>query len=286
MVAEHGTPRPVAAASGDPLQRAALALNARRPAEAQRIAEEILRQKPGLAPALHILGCALLMQARPQDAVAPLEAAARGRNNSEIETQLAIALLQIGRHQDALARLRRVIKRTPPYANAFHALGHLLLFMGQHEEAIRTLRRGCEIAPMMPEMFLQLGYASLECAAYDEAKNAFARALAISPALAEALFGLGKAHYLMGENEPAADRFRRSLVSRPDDYNTWLNLGHALLQLGQREAGYECFRTAARGDPARYGKALSSLAAAGRGRAFLKPSAAARFLGVERSQKV
>lgn len=83
---------------------------------------------------------------------------------------------------------------------------------------------------------------------------------------------------MIGEFEPAADCFRRSLAYRPDDYNTWLNLGHALLQSGQREAGYECFRAAARGDSKRYGKALSSLAAAGRGRAFLKPSAAARFL--------
>jgi tetratricopeptide (TPR) repeat protein len=268
---------------GDPLQRAALALSAKRPEEAQRIAEEVLRCEPRQARAAHILGCALLMQNRPCDAIAPLEAAARGRNNSEVETQLAIALLQTGRHEDALWHLKRIIRRTPPDANAFLAFGHLLLFMGRHDEAIEVLRRGVAIAPMMPEMLIQLGYALLERRAYSDAKTTFSQALTIAPTSAEALFGLGKAHYMIGEFETAADCFRRSLINRPDDYNTWLNLGHSLLRFGPREAGYECFRAAARGDPKRYGKALTSLAAASRGRAFLKPSAAARFLHGEKS---
>jgi cytochrome c-type biogenesis protein CcmH/NrfG len=65
---------------------------------------------------------------------------------------------------------------------------------------------------------------------------------------------------------------------RPDDAGTWLNLGHCLLELGQREPGYDCFRTAARGDPKRYGTALTSLASSARGKLWLKPSAAERFL--------
>jgi hypothetical protein len=54
------------------------------------------------------------------------------------------------------------------------------------------------------------------------------------------------------------------------------------LQAGEVEAGYDCFRTAARGDPKRYGKAITSLAASGRGKLWLKPSAAARFLATKR----
>jgi hypothetical protein len=54
--------------------------------------------------------------------------------------------------------------------------------------------------------------------------------------------------------------------------------------MGEVEAGYDCFRTAARGDPKRYGKALTSLAASGRGRLWLKPSAAARFFATKHSR--
>jgi tetratricopeptide (TPR) repeat protein len=282
----HPTLRPRAFGGGadrsDTVARAMFALNGQRPQEAQRIAEEVLKSNPRHARALHIFGCALLMQGRAQDAIAPLESAARGRHDPEIETQLAMALSQVGRQEDALTRLKRAIKRQPPYAAAFHGLGGLLLAMERHDEAITVLRRGVEIAPMLPEMFTQLGYALLRRKNQAEAKAAFNRALAISPGSPDALFGAGKAHYDTGENEAAADYFRRGLMGRPDDDNAWLHLGHCLLALGQRDAGYDCFRTAARGDPRRYGKALASLTTSGRGRAWLKPSAAARFLRGEK----
>jgi tetratricopeptide (TPR) repeat protein len=263
---------------GESLQRATLALNTKRPEEAQRIAEEILRREPRNARALHILGFALLMQGRAEAAVSPLEAAARGRHDPEIETQLALALSQLGRRDDALSRLKRASKRQPPYAPAFHGLGSLLFAMGRYDEAIEALRRGVAVAPMMPEMSIQLGGVFLQRRKYEEARAAFGQALSISPDLSDALLGMGKAQYAMGQSEAAAECFRRCLKIRPDDDSVWLYLGHCLLRLGEREAGYECFRTASRGDPRRYGRALSSLAASGRGRTWLRPSAAARFM--------
>ena len=263
---------------GELLQRATLALNTKRPEEAQRIAEEILRREPRNARALHILGFALLMQGRAEAAVSPLEAAARGRHDPEIETQLALALSQLGRRDDALSRLKRASKRQPPYAPAFHGLGSLLFAMGRYDEAIEALRRGVAVAPMMPEMSIQLGGVFLQRRKYEEARAAFGQALSISPDLSDALLGMGKAQYAMGQSEAAAECFRRCLKIRPDDDSVWLYLGHCLLRLGEREAGYECFRTASRGDPRRYGRALSSLAASGRGRTWLRPSAAAQFM--------
>jgi len=262
----------------EPLQQAVFALNAKRPEQAQRIAEEILKRDPRNAGALHILGFALLMRGCAQDAVAPLEAAARGRHDPEIETRLALALSQIGRREDALSRLKRAVKRQPPYAPAFHGLGTLLFAMERCDEAIEALRRGVDVAPMMPEMSILLGSVHLKRRNYGEAKAAFRQALAISPTSPDALSGMGMALYANGESAAAADFFRRRLRSRPDHDTVWLQLGHCLMQLGERDAGHECFRAAARGDPKRYGRALSSLAASGRGRAWLKPSAAARFM--------
>src|SRR4029077_2669544 len=109
----------------DPLQQAVFALNAKRPQEAQRIAEQILKADPQRAQALRILGGALLMQDRAADAVASLEDAARALRDPEIDTLLAIALRRIGRTEDALSRLKRAIKRRPPFGAAFHELGFL-----------------------------------------------------------------------------------------------------------------------------------------------------------------
>ncbi len=271
-------PLQLTALVGVPLQHAAAALRAQRPQDAARIAQDVLRQHPRQLQALHILGCAMLMQGRPQDAVASLQAAARGHRHPDIDVQLALALSQSGRTNEAVTLLERTAKRKPPHAGALYALGHLLLAAERYEEAIETLRRGCEVAPMMPEMAIQLGYGLLHRRDHGAAQAAFGRALAIAPTSADALFGMGRAHYGSGDSATAAGYFRQSLKSRPDDHDAWLFLGHCLLILGQNDAGNECFRAAARGDARRYGKALLSLAASGRGRAWIKPSAAARFM--------
>jgi Flp pilus assembly protein TadD len=263
---------------GDPLQRAMVALNSQRPQEAERIAQDILKADSRHGKALHVLGCALLMQGRAQEAVAPLEAAARGRHDPEIETQLAMAQIESGRPDDALVLLKRAAKRRPPYAQAFHALGRLLFSKERHDEAAEVLSRGLEIAPMMPELSILLGIVHLQRRDFANAKVAFARALNISPDSPDALHGMATAHWQLCEYQPAADHFRRYLMRSPDDAGTWLGLGHCLLEIGQHDAGYDCFRTAARGDPRRYGSALASLVNSGRARFWLKPSAAERFL--------
>ncbi len=166
---------------GDALQRARSALDSQRPHEAQRICEDVLKANPRHAQALHIFGCALLMQGRSQDAIAPLETAARELRDPEVDTLFAIALRQAGRPEDALSRLKRATKRRPPYATAFHELGYLLFSLERYDEAIAALHRGLEIAPMMPELSIQLGYVSLKLRKCADAKLAFARALEISP---------------------------------------------------------------------------------------------------------
>jgi tetratricopeptide (TPR) repeat protein len=219
-----------------------------------------------------------VMQGRPLDAIAPLEDAARGRHDAQSDTMLAIALRQAGRAEEAYSRLKRTTKRQPPYAAAFLELGRLLASMERHAEAAEALVRGVEVAPMMPEMSIQLGYVLLRRRNFGGAKAAFARALSIVPDSPDALFGIAQAHQEDGESQAAADYFRRYLIVSPGDQTAWVRLGLCLLALGQRDAGHDCFRTVARRDSKGFGNALSSLVKSSRGRFWLKPSDAARFL--------
>jgi tetratricopeptide (TPR) repeat protein len=260
------------------LQQARFALNAKRPQQAQRIAQEILKTDPRHAQALHILGGALLMQDRTADAVAALEEAVRALRDPETDTLLAIALRRIGRNEDALSRLKRAIKRQPPFGPAYHELGFLLLSMERYNEAIEVLSRAQRLLPMMPELSILLGNVFLACRNFLSAKVYFAQALGISPSSSDAMYGLAMAHWRLCEYQVAADLFRRCLMRNPDDVSAWLSLGHCLLELGQCDAGYDCFRRVARGDPRRYGSALTALVNAGRSRFWLKPSTAERFL--------
>jgi tetratricopeptide (TPR) repeat protein len=223
------------------------------------------------------LANALLMQNRIADAIAPLETAARGNHDPQIETMLGIVLRQAGRVEDALSWLQRAIKRRPPHAQAFYELGCLLSFLNRDEEAVEAFNRGLDVAPLMPQLSVQLGYVQLRRKRYAEAKTAFGRALAHSAGSPEALFGLAKVHQAVGDNAAAAGYFRQCLMSRPNDADMWLQLGYCLLELGDREAGLECFRAATRGDPQNHGNALSALVKSGHGRFWLKPSGAAQY---------
>jgi tetratricopeptide (TPR) repeat protein len=265
------------------LQRAKFALDQERPKEAELLVHEILKADPRQAPALHLLGCALLMQGRTREAIAPLETAAHGRHDPEFDTMLAIALHCERRNDEALRRLKLAIKRRPPYPVAFKELGYLLVSMKRYDEAVEVLSRGLEIAPMMPQLSIQLGFALLSGHDCVNARIAFARALELSPTSADALFGMAKSLQEAGENKVAVEYFRRYVVAMPGDQNALLGLGHCLLELGDLEAGQECFRAAARGDPRRYGSALTSLASAARGRFWLRPSDAVRFMSGPKS---
>jgi tetratricopeptide (TPR) repeat protein len=276
----------------DPLAQAMLALNEGRHQDAEEIAAGLLTADAQEAGALYVLGCALIMQGRAGEAIAALEAAAAICSDPAVATALAIALRHAGRLEEAANRLERAVTRDagdhtsdpgdrksdPGDAAALLELGRLMVLMDRHAAAIDALTRGLAIAPDMPELSVQLGYAHLSRGDCGHAKAAFAKVLEISPGAPDALFGMAKAHQEIGENEEAAKYFRRYLAIRPDDAGALLSLGHCLLELGRSDAGYDCFRQAASGGAQRYGNALTSLAAAARGRFWLRPSQAARFL--------
>jgi tetratricopeptide (TPR) repeat protein len=266
-----------AAAIAGALQRATIALRNERPLEAEQIAGEILEVQSGHPEATKIAGYALLMQNRAKEAIGPLEKAARGSRDPEIETQLAVALRQAGQSDKAMLWLKRATKRTPPFPAAFHELGYLLHSLRQFDEAVAVLRQGMVIAPMMAEMPVQLGHVYYANRQRADACRAFAHALSINPGNAEAVHGLGSILTEEGQYAPAAEVFRQAISANPGDALIRIGLGNCLLELGQRDTGYACLRAATGMGAEFYGKALKVLLGSGHGRFWLRPSDAAKF---------
>src|SRR5260370_2504263 len=145
------------AAVADALARAKVALDQGRASEAEQIVRAILNKDSRNAAAQQLLGGALLLQERHEEAIEPVEGAARVLRDPALDTQLAIALRETGRNEDALSRLKRAIKREPPYAFAFHELGFLLYSLRRYDEAIAAIRRGIEIAPFASNLWVLPG---------------------------------------------------------------------------------------------------------------------------------
>jgi tetratricopeptide (TPR) repeat protein len=270
-------------AQTETLQRAKLAIENERASDAERLAGEILKANSGHAEAIKILGYALLMQGKAEDAVQPLEKAARASRDPEIETQLAIALRQAGDTDKALVWLKRAIKRTPPFAPAFHELGYVLHSLDRSGEAIEVLKQGIVAAPLMTEMPIQLGFVCYAINDRANAASAFARALSINPVHPEAIQGLATVLMDEGDYAQAAELFRRALSTNPDDTLARIGLGNCLLELNQRDPGYACLRAAGNKSPEFYGKALRAALSSSHGRFWLRPSSAAKFFKGERA---
>jgi Flp pilus assembly protein TadD len=270
-------------ANDQALERALLALRMQRPDEAGRIAADVLKANRGNARAAQVLGQALLMQNRAAEAIVPLERAARRSGDPTIETLLATALAAAGRRDEALDQLRRTTARRPPFAPAFLEHGGQLAKIGRFDEANAVLESGLAFAPDSVELRMELGFLHLKRNDRAKARAMLSQALAAAPERSDVLPALAKVMALDGEYAAAADLFRRALGLRPDDAMSRNNLGLCLLELGERDTGEASLRAAARGAPHMAGLAVTSLASASRGRFFLKPSAAAKFLRVEKT---
>ena len=263
----------------DALKRATAAINRGRADEAEQIARGVLGKDGRHAGALRMLGSALLLQDRADDAVAPLESAARALRDPAVDTELAIALRRAGRDNDALSRLKRATKRRPPYAFAFHELGFLLFSLRRFDEAVSAVHCGMEVAPFMPDLPTLLG--GILHARHDHAgaKAAYSRALSIAPDHPGARFGMGTGLMEQAAFAPAAEHFRFAALNNPNDLQVRLKLGACLLELGQTASALACLRAAVRnGAPGAYGMSLRVLLSSGRGRFWLQPSRAMQSL--------
>jgi Tfp pilus assembly protein PilF len=252
-----------------------------RPNEAEHLAEGVLKSNRGNPLAAEVLGRALLMQNRADEAIIPLERAARRHENPAIETLLATAYAATGRSDQALDQLHRTMARRPPFPPAFLETAGQLTKIGRLEEAIAVLENGLALTPDDADLRMELGFISIKRNDRAKARLMFLQVLAAAPERHDAVVALAKVMALDGEYAAAADTYRRALGLRPDDAVTRNNLGICLLEMGERDAGEASLRAAMRGDPHTVGRAITSLAAASHGRFFLRPSAAAKFLGVD-----
>jgi tetratricopeptide (TPR) repeat protein len=262
------------AAADETTRRAVAVMQSGRPGEAERILRDLLGKGPRVPAALHGLGLTLLQQRRPQEAIAPLEEAARQCADPVIETNLAIALDQCGRTADAVTWLQRATTRQPPFEHAFCELGRLLGSLRRFDEAQAVLQRGLQAAPNLAELSVLLGNVFLEREDRERAKLAFARALVNAPGHPGALGGMGAVLMQEGDFARAAERFQQALAREPADVQARLSLGACQLELRRWDEGLTSLRVAIQIVPQAYAMALKILVMSARGRFWLKPSAA------------
>jgi len=257
------------------------ALREGRLADAESLAREALSANPHDVVAVQALGHALLVQNRAVEAVEALRSPAAHSRDPAVETLFARALATAGRREEALDQLRRTTSRRPVFVLAFLELGELLGRSGRLDAAFEAFTEGLALAPEAAVLRVGLGRLLLRRNDRTQARALFAEALRAAPYRHDATVALAGVMELDGDYAGAADLYRNALSARPAEPATTISLGKCLLELGDREAGEAVLKSAVRSAAHAVGLAIVGLAATSRGRLFVQPSAAARFLGVQ-----
>ncbi|WP_245306111.1 tetratricopeptide repeat protein [Bradyrhizobium sp. LTSP849] len=267
------------------LQQAFMALRAKQFDVARQLATEALKSNRSDRNAVLILAHALIGLGRADEAVVPLEKAARRSSDPEIETLLGHALCNSRRSVDGIAQLRRTAGRRPPYLPAFQELAGQLANGGGVGDAIGIIADALALAPASIDLQLDLGRMHVRNNNRPEARRVLAAARATAPGRTDILTELAWAQLLDGAYADAADTYRHALGLRPDDALSRANLAICLMEMGERDGGEAALRSVFRGRPHMLGRAAFALAASSHGRFFFRPSAAAKFLERERAAK-
>jgi len=251
------------------LERAALALRMQHFAEAEQLATEVLKASRTDAAAVSILAQALLAQMRGEEAIAPLEKAARRHKDPTIEILLGQALDAARRRATGNELLRRATARQ---------LAQQFARDGRFGEAIDVLENALALAPQSVDLQLDLAHLHMHRNDRGKARAILLEAQELARDRSDVLTTLARIFFLDGEIALAADTFRRALALAPEDALTQAHLAACLLELGDRDAGEANLRVAVRGRPQMLGPATYALIHSSHGRFFFRRSAAARFL--------
>ena len=177
-----------------------MALDQRRPADAEAALRRALDIKPGFPAAQNNLGLLLKEQGRLDEAEAAFRnALTLAPNLAEVHNNLASLLLRRGALGEAEASCRRALDLTPHSAEAWNNLGAVLKEQLRLDEAGADFCRALELDPDNAEAHNNLGAVLRDQNQLDWSVSCFRRALAIEGDYAEAHYNLACALLLMGQ---------------------------------------------------------------------------------------
>jgi protein O-mannosyl-transferase len=166
--------------------------------------------------------------------------------------ELAVQLINAGRHEDALAYLRLAVTGAP---RAHFTLGAELFEQGRTEEAISELQVFLEKQPLLLEAISArelLGRAFAKQERWPEAVEQYRQVLRMNPSaeqLIETHLVLANALYALKSYEDAISHYRQYLQARPDHVGALSRLGIALMATGQLPNAISAFQRAAEINP-------------------------------------
>lgn len=204
---------------------------------AERHFKSFLTKQPHHLGALNLLGIVLLRGGKSDEAERCLRKALRLGSQSDPATlsNHAMALRQLGRRADAIARLDEALALDSNAADVWNSRGLVLDELGRSDAAVASFEKAIAIRPDLVSAHYHLANSLSSLKHFERALGACDRALALDPDFALAWFGRSQTLKVLGQHREALDAFEKYLLlETPRDLPQWRNiveLGKSLFEL-------------------------------------------------------
>jgi predicted O-linked N-acetylglucosamine transferase (SPINDLY family) len=165
----------------------------------------------------------------------------QARKQVEILLPAAVQAYREGRHPQAQAICRQILKDLPDHFDAWHLLGVSEADSGHFEEAVVALARATALNPRSAEAQSNLGWSLLRLGRHQEACACLERAIALNPNFPTALTNLGTTLMHLRRLDEAIAAHDRAIALKPDYADAHCNRGTALILANRNEEAGQSF---------------------------------------------
>ncbi len=205
--------------------------------QAEQICRRVLREWPGQADALHLLGLMAHAWGNPDLAIEYLQEACKApRAPAKYHSNLCEMLRQRGRLAEAETAGRRAVTADQSIAEGWNNLGIVLQEAGKLGESQACLERAVALQPQSHQAQGNLGNTYKKLGALDRARVQYDRALALLPDFAEAHSNLAVVLNDIGESETGLAHAERAIELSPRLVDAYINAAVIEGAAGRREA--------------------------------------------------
>jgi len=173
-----------------------------------------------------------------------------GRNHNDVCVELELVKLHtmLGHHQQAHDALSRLDRLDPRFETSMD-MAAASVVMQQHDMAVREFRRAAEMRPGEVEAHFGMGVAQMNSGHGEEALVTLRRVIEMDPGMSDAHVCLAHALYRLGLEEEACEAFDRAVEACPKSQRAHVSRGMIMLELGRHDEARESFAAVQRLDP-------------------------------------
>lgn len=164
--------------------------------------------------------------------------------NAQALHLLGVVHHQQGDNEIALDLISRALEIDPNYADAHGNMGHVLSALNRHAEALSHFTTATVLEPTLAEAHNNLGQGLQQAGRIDDAIDSYSMATTLNPGFAEAWCNNGAAHQELGHMSDAVNFYREALKLRPGYAEALARLAGALAAMGETEEAVVSYRAA------------------------------------------